>query len=87
MQRVRVGLTGLAVVLLLVALTTVFVAFIDDRNTKTEQPIIEKDKSEDEPLSDLGIVPRAPDNGVATGPAGAAPMNIPNNGPNNGVAP
>jgi hypothetical protein len=79
MQRVRVGLTGLAVVLLLVALTTVFVAFVDDRTTKTEQPATPKEKSEDEPLSDLGVVPRAPDNSVVAGNI-AAPAVVPSNG-------
>jgi hypothetical protein len=80
MQRVRVGLTGLAVVLLLVALTTVFVAFIDDRTATTEQPISQKDKSEDEPLSDLGVVPRAPDNSVVAGNITTAPAVVPGNG-------
>ncbi len=80
MQRVRVGLTGLAVVLLLVALTTVVVAFIDDRSATTDQPISQKDKSEDEPLSDLGVVPRAPDNSVVAGNITTAPAVVPGNG-------
>ena len=79
MQRVRVGLTGLAVVLLLVVLATVAVQILQGDKVLTPAQIIAKDKSDDEPLSDLGIVPRAPDNStnsaapIAPPPATPAP--------------
>jgi hypothetical protein len=64
MQRVRVGLTGLAVVLLLVLLATVVFQGVQGNTAPTPAEVIAKDKSDNEPLSDLGIVPRAPDNTV-----------------------
>lgn len=72
MQRVRVGLTGLAVVLLLVLLATVVFSYFDDKSGGLAQQTSEKEKSDDEPLSDLGIVPRAPDNSVAANAAAQA---------------
>ncbi len=71
MQRIRVGLTGLAVVLLLVLLTTVVLSYVQDKSGVPPQPVSEKDKSDDEPLSDLGIVPRAPDNSISGNTAAA----------------
>lgn len=63
MQRVRVGLTGLAVVLLIVALATAVLRTVDRQvvgNNAT--PSVENsDKSKDEPLADLGVAPGAPD--------------------------
>jgi hypothetical protein len=67
MQRVRVGLTGLAVVLLLVVLTTMLLSYVQDKSGMSARSDSERQQSDDEPLSDLGIVPRAPDNAVATG--------------------
>ena len=72
MQRVRVGLTGLAVVLLLVLLATVVFSYFDDKSGGPARQTSEKGKSDDEPLSDLGIVPRAPDNSVAANAAAQA---------------
>ena len=60
MQRIRVGLTGLAVVLLLVLLATAIFSRFSSRDGNAAVA----DKSGDEPLSDLGVVPRAPDNAV-----------------------
>ncbi len=59
MQRVRVGLTGLAVVLLIVLLATAIFTRINsqvDGNQSASQ------KEGNEPLSDFGMAPRAPDN-------------------------
>ena len=54
MQRVRVGLTGLAVVLLIVMLATAVLRTVD------QQAVGNADKSKDEPLADLGVAPGAP---------------------------
>lgn len=60
MQRIRVGLTGLAVVLLIVLLATIVYTYFN-RDTP---PIntSELNRVAEEPLSDLGVVPGAPDN-------------------------
>jgi hypothetical protein len=63
-KRVRIGLTGLAVVLLLALLAT---ALLTGIGGQTGNNVSAKGKPGDEPLSDLGMAPRAPDNGVATG--------------------
>lgn len=63
MQRVRVGLTGLAVVLLIVVVASLLFAQL------THTPIAEQNaanaaaaqKAGDEPLADLGIAPGAPE--------------------------
>ena len=68
MQRVRVGLTGLAVVLLLVLLATVIFNRVQSPAGSKSSDVATQDASEDEPLSDLGIVPRAPDNAVTATP-------------------
>jgi hypothetical protein len=62
MQRIRVGLTGLAVVLLIVLLATIVYSYFN-RDTP---PInaSEVNRVAEEPLSDLGVVPGAPDNKV-----------------------
>jgi hypothetical protein len=76
MQRVRVGLTGLAVVLLLVVLANVanfFFKRFQDKAPPTAAEVVANDASQDEPLSDLGIVPRAPDNSVASAKPAPAP--------------
>ncbi len=73
MQRVRVGLTGLAVVLILVVLATVVFQGVQGDRLPTTAQVVAKDNSEDEPLSDLGVVPRAPDNSTtAAAPPAAA---------------
>lgn len=61
MQRVRVGLTGLAVVLMLVFVATAI--FTRVRVPETVNSAIEQ--SSDEPLADLGVAPGAPDNEAA----------------------
>lgn len=71
MQRIRVGLTGLAVVLLLVLLATAIFSRVNGGAPSVQST----DKSGDEPLSDLGIVPRAPDN--STTPANTTVPNAP----------
>ena len=71
MQRVRVGLTGLAVVLLLVLLATVVLTRINGKAGPVSNSAA--NQTDNEPLSDLGIVPRAPDNG-AVPPAAAVPV-------------
>lgn len=62
MQRVRVGLTGLAVVLLIVALATAVLRTVDRQAVgNTPAPNVDNsDKSKDEPLADLGVAPGAP---------------------------
>jgi flagellar basal body-associated protein FliL len=62
MQRIRVGLTGLAVVLLIVMLATVVFTHFD----KGAGPgnVAKPANSADEPLSDLGVVPSTPKNAV-----------------------
>ena len=82
MQRIRVGLTGLAVVLLIVLLSTVLLSYVNGKSGVRAQQASEKEKSDDEPLSDLGIVPRAPDNSAAAN--SAAPVSPP--AISNGVA-
>jgi hypothetical protein len=60
MQRIRVGLTGLAVVLILVALTTALVSRIGGASTgTTAQAAVEKSEKS-EPLAELGVAPGAP---------------------------
>lgn len=58
MQRIRVGLTGLAVVLMLVFVATL--VFTRLRAPEAVSNISEP--SGDEPLADLGVAPGAPDN-------------------------
>jgi hypothetical protein len=58
MQRVRVGLTGLAVVLLIVVLATVVFTRINGE-VRGNQTASQKEGNE--PLSDFGMAPRAPD--------------------------
>lgn len=60
MQRIRVGLTGLAVVLMLV-----FVATLVFNRLRVPQTIDNATKSADEPLADLGVAPGAPENEAA----------------------
>ncbi len=63
MQRVRVGLTGLAVVLLIVLLGTPVAMWVQKR-AGPRPPETASQKS-DEPLADLGVAPGAPENSVA----------------------
>jgi hypothetical protein len=70
MQRVRVGLTGLAVVLLIVALATAVLRTVD-RQVVGNSPAPStdnSDKSKDEPLADLGVAPGAPAENATTAP-------------------
>ena len=63
MQRIRVGLTGLAVVLLLVALATGLFNRVGRQADATgNQSAIAGNESMDEPLADLGVAPGAPEN-------------------------
>lgn len=74
MQRVRVGLTGLAVVLLIVALATAVLRTVDRQvvGNRPAPSVDNSDKSKDEPLADLGVAPGAPTENAAT-PAPANP--------------
>jgi hypothetical protein len=66
MQRVRIGLTGLAVVLLIVVVTTMLFARMGDAPANNSAVAVE---SENEPLADLGVAPGAPiDNKMETSP-------------------
>lgn len=64
MQRVRVGLTGLAAVGLIVLLAT-FVFSRIGTSTPAAKPSAEataNNKTKDQPLAELGIAPAAPNN-------------------------
>lgn len=74
MQRVRVGLTGLAVVLLIVALATALFRQVGDQvstNASRNDAALDA-SSEDEPLADLGVAPGAATDGDAASEAGNA---------------
>lgn len=76
MQRVRVGLTGLAVVLLIVALATAVLRTVDQQVAGNDPaPSVDNaDRSKDEPLADLGVAPGAPaENASAPAPATPKP--------------
>jgi hypothetical protein len=64
MQRVRVGLTGLAVVGLIVLLVTFVFSRIGAKTPAASHAAATtaKGKVKDEPLAELGITPAAPDN-------------------------
>jgi hypothetical protein len=64
MQRVRVGLTGLAAVVLIVLLVTFVFSRIGANTPAASKAAATtaKDKVKDEPLAELGIAPAAPDN-------------------------
>jgi hypothetical protein len=69
MQRIRVGLTGLAVVLLIVfAATALFNRVRDAQSpaTNAAQASEAEKSSMDEPLADLGVAPGASENEAAT---------------------
>ncbi len=70
MQRVRVGLTGLALVLLLVAFASVLSGWFGDGKSSPGNAA-NLPPSHDEPLADLGAVPGAPAN--EANPAGSTP--------------
>ena len=57
MQRIRVGLTGLAAVLLLVFIATFAISRIQAPGANNSMTA----ESEDEPLADLGVAPGASD--------------------------
>jgi hypothetical protein len=70
MQRIRVGLTGLAVVLLLVMLATAVLKGIMPDMPGNSVSV----STGDEPLADLGVAPGAPENiSNAIAPAGGTP--------------
>jgi hypothetical protein len=66
MQRVRIGLTGLAVVLIIVVLATLIFQFVNVPAVKLDASKNSVDalqnKTQDEPLADLGVAPSAPGN-------------------------
>lgn len=67
MQRIRVGLTGLAVVLLIVMLATAVLRTVDQQAIGNVAPpdVDVSAKSKDEPLADLGVAPGAPTENAA----------------------
>lgn len=77
MNRVRVGLTGLAVVLVLVFIATAIVTRISSNAIETPESRranvqAAAETEGDEPLADLGVAPGATnDNAQANGAAGA----------------
>ncbi len=75
MQRIRVGLTGLAVVLLLVVLATALISRVGEAGNASapaNAAAAAKEESKDEPLADLGVVPGAPSNDSEPSPAKGA---------------
>jgi hypothetical protein len=68
MQRVRIGLTGLAVVLLIVVVATMLFARMEEPVANNSVAAV---KSENEPLADLGVAPGAASNNTAQAPAPA----------------
>lgn len=76
-KRIRVGLTGLSVVLLIVLLVTALATWSNDQTATGNQAQAEAKDNADEPLSDLGVVPRAADN-EATSPDSTGPANATN---------
>lgn len=60
MRRVRVGLTGLAAVLVLVLLATAILARLSPDHAPATN--VATASGDDEPLADLGVAPGAPDN-------------------------
>ena len=63
MQRIRVGLTGLAVVLLIVLLATIVYTYVDRGSPAND--VSQPNQTAEEPLSDLGVVPSVPENSTA----------------------
>ena len=62
MQRVRVGLTGLAVVLVLLAVATAIFRTVDSQMPANRSvAAVNASETDDEPLADLGMAPGAPD--------------------------
>jgi hypothetical protein len=59
MQRIRVGLTGLAVVLLLIVLATVLFNSVGNKANPSANALA---PTSDEPLAELGVAPGAPAN-------------------------
>jgi hypothetical protein len=60
MQRIRVGLTGLAVVLLIAVLSTIVINRVNQSSG-----IAQGSNVGDEPLADLGVAPSPPENQTA----------------------
>jgi hypothetical protein len=76
MQRVRVGLTGLAFVFLLVMLATAFLRMAGgSENGSDAAPVAGNAATPSEPLAQLGVAPGNPQQTapVATKPQSAAP--------------
>lgn len=79
MQRIRVGLTGLAVVLVLVALVTAVFTRVNNSAPPGANASVTKDNSKDEPLANLGVTPGAPANEAVPPPVPATvPLEAPN---------
>ena len=72
MKRLRVGVTGLAVVVLLLALVFAAVSIVrrnvveDNAMNSVEQAAANRSDRADEPLAQLGVAPSASDNAGAT---------------------
>jgi hypothetical protein len=63
MQRIRIGLTGIAVVLLIIVLATV--VFTRVNQASGSRNMVSTSNGTDEPLSDVGVVPGATENGAS----------------------
>lgn len=81
MQRVRIGLTGLASVFLAVLLAAVFTGRTHDEAPACRNPaqsaagpgVATQDGSQKEPLADIGVVPNCDSNVTAAAAEGASP--------------
>ena len=65
-RRIRVGITGLAAILLLIGFASAMLSRITDqadtaRTSSPAQQAATKDKPKDEPMAELGVVPGAPE--------------------------
>jgi hypothetical protein len=64
MQRIRVGLTGLAVVLIIAILSTIVINRVNQNSGVTAGANVGE-----EPLADLGVAPSTPDNQTTAPPS------------------
>lgn len=72
MQRIRVGLTGLAVVLLIAVLSTIIIKWGNQSSG-----VVAGSNVGDEPLADLGVAPSPGENEASTTPLSKPPVKQP----------
>ena len=72
MQRIRVGLTGLAVVLLIAVLSTIIIKWGNQSSG-----VVAGSNVGDEPLADLGVAPSPGENEAVAAPLSKQPVKQP----------